>query len=51
MNQDDDGYWDWMKFVTWTVRKDQFRKEKFTDTFPELAEICEYDKYVREVQR
>tara|TARA_B100001248_G_scaffold73080_1_gene51992 strand:+ start:22857 stop:23966 length:1110 start_codon:yes stop_codon:yes gene_type:complete len=51
MNQDDDGYWDWMKFVTWTVRKDQFRKEKFTDTFPELAEICEYDKYVKEVQR
>lgn len=51
MNQDDDRYWDWMKFVAWTVRKDQFRKEKFTDTFPELAEICEYDKYVKEVER
>ena len=46
MNQDVDGWEDWMKFVDWTVRKDEFRKEKFENTFPELAEVTEYDKYI-----
>ena len=48
MNKDVDGYWDWMKFVEWTQRKDKFRKEKFTDTFSELAQVCEYNKYLKE---
>ena len=51
MNQDDDGYWDWMKFVDWTKRKDEFRKEKFSTTFVELAEITEYDKYIKEAKK
>ena len=42
MNQDVDGWEDWMRFVNWTVRKDEFRKEKFDNTFPELAEVTEY---------
>ena len=46
MNQDVDGWEDWMKFVDWTVRKDEFRKEKFDNTFPELAEVTEYNKYI-----
>ena len=51
MNQNDDGYWDWMKFVDWTKRKDEFRKEKFSTTFVELAEITEYDKYIKEAKK
>ena len=46
MNQDVDGYHDWMKFINWTQRKDKFRNEKFANIFPELAEITEYNKYV-----
>ena len=41
-----DHYDEWMKFVNWTVRKDEFRKEKFDNTFPELAEATEYNKYI-----
>ena len=48
MNQDVDGYNDWMKFVHWTQRKDEFRKEKFTNTFPELADAIEYNKYIKQ---
>lgn len=47
MNQDVDGYNDWMKFVSWTQRKDEFRNEKFTNTFPELAEATEYRFYIK----
>ena len=48
MNQDVDGYNDWMRFVHWTQRKDEFRKEKFTNTFPELADVTEYNKYIKQ---
>ena len=48
MNQDDDGYWDWMRFIKWTQRKDEFRKEKFDVIFPELADITEYNKYIKQ---
>ena len=47
MNQEGKDHFDeWMKFVNWTVRKDEFRKEKFDNTFPELAEATEYNKYI-----
>ena len=47
MNQEGKDHFDeWMKFVHWTVRKDEFRKEKFDNTFPELAEATEYNKYI-----
>ena len=46
MNQDVDGYHDWMKFISWTERKDKFRNEKFANTFSELAEVAEYNKYI-----
>ena len=47
MQQDGDGYHDWMKFVKWTIRKDEFRKEKFDKIFPELAEVTEYNHYIK----
>ena len=47
MNQDVDGYNDWMRFVHWTQRKDEFRKEKFDSIFPELAEVTEYTHYIK----
>ena len=47
MQQDGDGYHDWMKFVKWTIRKDEFRKEKFGSIFPELAEVTEYNHYIK----
>lgn len=47
MNQDVDGYHDWMKFISWTERKDKFRNEKFANTFSELAEVTEYNKYIK----
>ena len=43
----EDNYHEWMKFVKWTQRKDEFRKEKFDDIFPELAEVTEYRKYIK----
>ena len=47
MNQEGKDHFDeWMKFVNWTLRKDEFRKEKFDNTFPELAEATEYNKYI-----
>ncbi len=48
MNQDVDGYNDWMRFVHWTQRKDEFRKEKFSNTFPELADVTGYNKYIKQ---
>ena len=47
MNQDDNGYHDWMKFVHWTMRVDEFRSENFEQVFPELAEATEYKYYKR----
>jgi len=47
MNQDTDGYYDWMKFISWTERKDKFRNETFSSTFPELAEATEYRAYIK----
>ena len=47
MNQDDGGYHDWMKFVHWTMRVDEFRSENFEQVFPELAEATEYKYYKR----
>ena len=46
MNQDVDGYNDWMRFIRWTQRKDKFRSETFSSTFPELAQLTEYRAYI-----
>ena len=37
---------EWQKFLTWTKRHDEYRKQSFSITFPEFSELIRNDSTI-----